>query len=51
MAPVGFRNRTGRSFFALDGGLISGGGFKLGIQALGSLSYLGWAATFILLFI
>jgi Amt family ammonium transporter len=40
--------------FALDGGLISGGGFKLiGIQALGSLSYIGWAmlCTFILLFI
>jgi Amt family ammonium transporter len=40
--------------FALDGGLIAGGGFKLiGIQALGSLSYLGWAmfTTFILLFI
>jgi len=40
--------------FALDGGLLSGGGFKLlGIQALGSLSYIGWAAltTFIVLFI
>ncbi len=40
--------------FALDGGLIAGGGFKLlGIQALGSLSYIGWAmlTTFILLFI
>ncbi len=40
--------------FALDGGLLSGGGFKLiGIQALGSLSYIGWAAatTFVVLFI
>ena len=40
--------------FALDGGLISGGGFKLiGIQALGSISYIGWAilTTFIVLFI
>ena len=40
--------------FALDGGLLSGGGFKLiGIQALGSLSYIGWAAatTFVILFI
>ncbi|KQC33321.1 ammonium transporter [Nonlabens sp. YIK11] len=40
--------------FALEGGLISGGGFKLlGIQALGSLSYIGWAmlTTFIILFI
>ena len=40
--------------FALDGGLISGGGFKLlGVQALGSLSYIGWAmiCTFILLFL
>lgn len=40
--------------FALDGGLISGGGFKLiGIQALGSLSYIGWAmlTTFVVLFL
>jgi len=40
--------------FALDGGLISGGGFKLiGIQSLGSISYIGWAilTTFIVLFI
>ena len=40
--------------FALDGGLLSGGGFKLiGIQALGSLSYIVWAAitSFIVLII
>ena len=40
--------------FALDGGLISGGGVKLiGIQAIGSLSYIVWAAvtSFIVLII
>lgn len=40
--------------FALDGGLLSGGGAKLlGIQVLGSLSYIIWAAvmSFIVLFI
>ena len=40
--------------FALDGGLISGGGVKLiGIQAIGSLSYIIWAAvtSFIVLII
>ncbi len=40
--------------FALDGGLLNGGGAKLlGVQALGSLSYIGWAVltTFIVLFI
>ncbi|WP_010181706.1 ammonium transporter [Aquimarina agarilytica] len=40
--------------FALDGGLLNGGGAKLlGVQALGSLSYIGWAVvtTFIILFI
>ena len=32
--------------FALDGGLLSGGGFKLlGVQALGSLAYIVWAAV------
>jgi len=31
--------------FALDGGLLSGGGFKLiGVQALGSFAYIAWAA-------
>ncbi len=38
--------------FALDGGLFFGGGAKLlGVQALGSLAYMGWAAlgTFIVL--
>jgi Amt family ammonium transporter len=40
--------------FALDGGLLYGGGAKLiWVQTYGSLSYLGWAAlcTFVLLFI
>ncbi|WP_124981437.1 ammonium transporter [Nonlabens xiamenensis] len=40
--------------FALEGGLISGDGFKLlGVQALGSLSYIGWAVvtSFVLLFV
>jgi Amt family ammonium transporter len=40
--------------FALDGGLLYGGGSKLiWVQTYGSLSYLGWAAlcTFVLLFI
>lgn len=32
--------------FALDGGLLSGGGFKLiGVQALGSLAYIAWASV------
>ena len=40
--------------FALDGGLLSGGGFTLiGVQALGSLAYIAWAAvtSFIVLII
>ncbi len=40
--------------FALDGGLLSGGGVKLiGIQALGSAAYIFWAAitSFIVLFV
>jgi len=32
--------------FALDGGLVNGGGATLlGVQALGSLSYIGWAVV------
>jgi len=40
--------------FATEGGLLYGGGFKmLGVQALGSISMIGWAvvASFVVLFI
>ncbi len=50
----GFLGTVLIGFFAKEGGLFYGGGAKLlGVQTLGSLSYIGWAVltSFIVLFI